>query len=231
MLRTLLETRHRAPVNRGGAALSVMVHAGVIAATVVATATADATPRRPERPQTVIFAPPPADPARPLGAPSAPPAAPLTVVPREPPVVAVFVEVPDHLTDPGTTTVVDPFVPPSHPAPGPKVGGDPAGAGETGIWSEHMVEKPVMALGDGPRPRYPDLLRSAGVEGEVLAQFVVDTSGRVEPGSIRVLRTSHPLFAEAVERVLPLARFVPAEAGSRRVRQLVQQPFAFAMQR
>ena len=94
-----------------------------------------------------------------------------------------------------------------------------------------MVEKPVMALGDGPRPRYPDLLRSAGVEGEVLAQFVVDTSGRVEPGSIRVLRTSHPLFAQAVERVLPLARFVPAEAGSRRVRQLVQQPFAFAMQR
>lgn len=31
--------------------------------------------------------------------------------------------------------------------------------------------------------RYPDLLRSAKVEGEVLAQFVVDREGKVEPGT------------------------------------------------
>ena len=85
------------------------------------------------------------------------------------------------------------------------------------------------AANSGIRFRRTDL--EGKPELEARAEFVVDTSGRVEPGSIRVLRTSHPLFAQAVERVLPLARFVPAEAGSRRVRQLVQQPFAFAMQR
>ena len=93
-----------------------------------------------------------------------------------------------------------------------------------------MVEKPVVARADSPRPRYPELLRSAGVGGEVVAQFVVDTLGRVEVGSVRVLRATHPLFAQAVERTLPVARFIPAEAGGHRVRQLVQQPFAFAVQ-
>jgi hypothetical protein len=62
----------------------------------------------------------------------------------------------------------------------------------------------------------PELLRSAGVGGRVLAQFVVDTAGRVEPGSLRVLSTSHPQFTAAVEAALPRMRFLPAEAAGRR---------------
>jgi hypothetical protein len=62
-------------------------------------------------------------------------------------------------------------------------------------------------------------------------RFVVDTAGRVEAGSVHVVRADHPLFADggprrARRRVLP-----PAEAGGRRVRQLVEQAFAFALAR
>ncbi len=94
---------------------------------------------------------------------------------------------------------------------------------------EFQVEKPVQALPGGSQPRYPDILRQAGVEGEVLAQFVVDTSGRAEMGSFKVLKTTHELFGSAVKNSLPGMRFIPAEVGNRKVRQLVQQPFTFAI--
>lgn len=94
---------------------------------------------------------------------------------------------------------------------------------------EFMVEKPVTEASNTQRPRYPDILKSAGVEGEVLAQFVVDTTGHVEINTFKVLKTSHELFAAAVRSALPGMRFIPAEVGQKRVRQLVQQPFVFAI--
>jgi protein TonB len=75
------------------------------------------------------------------------------------------------------------------------------------------------------------MLQSAGLEGDVRAQFVVDTLGRVEQGSFRVLQTSHDLFAAAVREALSRARFKPAEVGGRRVRQLVEQSFTFRISR
>jgi protein TonB len=75
------------------------------------------------------------------------------------------------------------------------------------------------------------MLRSANVEGEVLAQFVVDTTGRVEPNSIKILKSSHDLFTNAVQQALRTARYYPAEIGGRKVKQLVQQPFNFTLTR
>jgi protein TonB len=67
------------------------------------------------------------------------------------------------------------------------------------------------------------------VEGEVLAQFIVDTTGRAEINSWKVLKASHELFAQAVKSALPGMRFIPAEVGGKKVKQLVQQPFTFAI--
>ncbi|MBI1810018.1 MAG: TonB family protein [Gemmatimonadetes bacterium] len=94
---------------------------------------------------------------------------------------------------------------------------------------EFQVEKPVMQAPGSAQPRYPDILKSAGVEGEVLAQFVVDTTGRAEVNTFKVLKTSHELFASAVKNALPNMKFLPAEVGGRKVKQLVQQPFVFAI--
>ena len=96
---------------------------------------------------------------------------------------------------------------------------------------EFQVEKPVVQAPGSSTPRYPEILKSAGVEGEVLAQFVVDTTGRAENGSFKVLKTSHELFALAVKNALPGMRFLPAEVGGKKVKQLVQQPFVFAIQK
>jgi protein TonB len=96
-------------------------------------------------------------------------------------------------------------------------------------YGEREVEKPVMQAPNSAAPAYPDILRQAGVEGEALVSFVVDTTGRVEIGSFKVIRSSHDLFAAAVRSALPRMRFIPAEVGSNKVRQLVQQPYSFAI--
>ena len=92
---------------------------------------------------------------------------------------------------------------------------------------EFQVEKVVVLQPGSPQPRYPDILRSAGVEGEVLAQFVVDTTGRVEMPTFKVLRSTHDMFITAVRQALPNMRFIAAEVGGKKVKQLVQQPYTF----
>jgi protein TonB len=78
---------------------------------------------------------------------------------------------------------------------------------------------------------YPEMLRSAQVEGTVLASFVVDTTGRAEMSTFKVLRSDHELFTNAVKNALPRIRYLPAEVGGRKVKQLVQQPFVFNLAR
>ena len=97
-----------------------------------------------------------------------------------------------------------------------------------GVYFEFQVEKQVAQVPGTIGAKYPDALRSAKVEGEVLAQFVVDTSGRYEDGTFKVLKSSHELFTQAMRDALPQMRFTPAEVAGVKVRQLVQQPFTFS---
>lgn len=96
-----------------------------------------------------------------------------------------------------------------------------------GVYFEYQVEQPVMAVPGSPSPRYPDILKQAGVAGEVIASFVVDTTGLAEVASLKVLRSSHQLFVNSVVTALPNMRFTPALVGGRKVKQLVMQPFVF----
>ncbi len=95
-----------------------------------------------------------------------------------------------------------------------------------GAFFEFQVETPAAYAG-GTGPRYPDAERAAGKEGEVLAQFIVDTTGRAEVASFKVLKASDPAFVAAVKSALPDMRFTPARVKGRAVRQLVQSPFSF----
>jgi periplasmic protein TonB len=96
---------------------------------------------------------------------------------------------------------------------------------------EFQVEKPVSQIPGTGTPRYPDALRSSGVEGEVQAQFVVNEEGKAEGGSFKVLKATNELFASAVRAALPQMRFYAAEVGGKHVRQLVQQSFQFKLDR
>ena len=84
-----------------------------------------------------------------------------------------------------------------------------------------------MEYVSGPAPRYPAALRDAGVSGQVMAQFVVDTLGLVDTSTFKVIESSHEQFTESVRQTLPELRFTPARADGRKVKQLVQQPFLF----
>ncbi len=94
---------------------------------------------------------------------------------------------------------------------------------------EFQVEKVAELAPGNAAPRYPDLLRSANVEGEVLAQFVVDTTGHVDMSSLKVLKTTHDLFTNSVKQSLPDIKFSPALVGGRKVKQLVQMTFPFSL--
>ncbi len=96
---------------------------------------------------------------------------------------------------------------------------------------EFQVTQAVRQIPGTGNLRYPDTLRMANVEGVVLAQFVVDANGQFEPGSFKVLRSSHRMFTQAVEAAIPAMRFSPAELRGTPVRQLVQQPFTFSLSR
>ncbi len=100
------------------------------------------------------------------------------------------------------------------------------GAADHGPYMESQVEKPVEKIG-GEAPEYPPSLIASGVEGQVLAQFVVNERGRYEPGSLKILNSSNPAFAAAVKDALPRMRFSAAQIGGKKVQQLVQMPFQF----
>jgi protein TonB len=101
--------------------------------------------------------------------------------------------------------------------------------GGSGTYTAWEVEKGTVPLPGNPKPRYPSMLQSARVEGEVLAQFVVDTTGRVDMSTFRAIQSTNELFVSSVRRALSAWKFRPAEVGGRKVRQLVQIPLSFTV--
>jgi protein TonB len=94
-----------------------------------------------------------------------------------------------------------------------------------------QVEKQVAPVPGGRPPRYPEELRIAGIEGRVVAVFVVNEQGRVESESISFLHSDNERFERECRTTLLAMRFTPAEVGGRKVRQLVEMPFVFKLSR
>jgi hypothetical protein len=98
---------------------------------------------------------------------------------------------------------------------------------------------PAYPLPNQRQPVYPYENERRRIEGSVLMQFVVDTMGRAEPGSIRELwpagrprlggdsAYSHDEFVYSVRVWLREYRFRPARIGTCAVKQRVQQPLEF----
>ncbi|MEX2181844.1 MAG: energy transducer TonB [Gemmatimonadaceae bacterium] len=234
MFKNLIESKPKKQRSLGGSIASTIFHLAIIGLSVIATANAGSEPEE-EIVQKVDFIevkkdePPPPD---------KPPPPPDVLAP--PPIAKGFqvlsapVNIPDVIPEIDLSKALtneDDFS--GRGVAGGLasgvVGGTVVNTDQT--YFDFQVEKPVAALPGGVTPRYPDILRAGGVEGEVLATFEVDTTGRVVISSFKVLRKSHDLFEAAVRSALPQMRFLPAEIGGRKVRQLVQQPFAFTLQR
>jgi TonB family protein len=96
------------------------------------------------------------------------------------------------------------------------------------VFSSDEVDTPVSleAWGVWEVP-YPPSMRATGESGSVVAEFVVDTLGRVEHDNFGIVSSSNTLFTEAVREAMRTVVFRPAMRQGRRVRQLVRQPFDF----
>ncbi len=103
--------------------------------------------------------------------------------------------------------------------------------GEEGSGDTWRANEVLMHILTPARPRYPETLRQAGVDGRVLVRFAVDTLGRVDMASVQFVSSTHDLFSRAVRDALVNFRFKPAEVGGRKVAAMAEMPFEFSIQR
>src|SRR5437879_5905605 len=98
------------------------------------------------------------------------------------------------------------------------------------VFMESVVEERPEVL-SGPQLQYPDLLRQAGVQGRVLVQAIIDTSGRAEPPSVKIIQSPNPGFDQPAKNYVLRALFRPARVHGRAARVLVNLPIDFKIKR
>lgn len=98
------------------------------------------------------------------------------------------------------------------------------------VFLESVVEERPERL-TGPAPQFPDLLRQAGVQGRVLVQGVIDTTGRAIPNTVRIVQSPHPGFDDAAKRIMLQSLFRPGRVGGRAVKVLVSLPVDFTLKK
>ena len=233
MFNNLLESKAKKDRTVGGSLFSVVAHTVLIALAVVATAKAGQTALEKPKEEKVDFVEVKKEAPKPPEE-KLPPPPDITVAPPPPKgfqVLAAPIKVPDVIPDIDLTKkVTDENDFSGKGVAGGLAKGVVGGTGPVNVeqtYFEFQVEKVASAAPGQPSPVYPEILKNSGVSGEVLAQFVVDTTGRVDMNTFKVLKSTHDLFTAAVRQNLPRVRYYPAEVGGKKVRQLVQQSFVF----
>lgn len=100
-------------------------------------------------------------------------------------------------------------------------------AEELPVFSEIEVDSAAARDPDSEGPVYPPTLMAKGIEGSILATFVVDTNGRPDVDTFLALEATHNLFSIAVRDALPRMKFRPAKRNNIPVRQQVELRFSF----
>jgi protein TonB len=236
MFNQLIESRPQKQKMAGGTMFSLVFHGALIATAVVVTANAGIADDKTKQ-EKIQFVEMKKEPPKPKEAPPPPP--PKEVLKAPPPkgfqVLRAPVEIPIKIPEIDLTKKVTDEADFS----GKGVKGGIAKGVEGGTpqrlsdqpYFEFQVEKPVQQIPGTGTPRYPDALRSSGVEGEVQAQFVVNEDGKADVGTFKVLKATNDIFSSAVRSALPLMRFYAAEVGGHKVKQIVQQSFQFKLDR
>lgn len=96
------------------------------------------------------------------------------------------------------------------------------------VYLESVVEEKPEPL-SGPPLQYPELLRQAQIQGRVLVEAIIDTTGRAEQSSIKIVQSPHPGFDQPAKSYMRQALFRPARVHGRPVRVLVRLPIDFKL--
>jgi TonB family protein len=190
--------------------VSIIVHAGVLAAALAGAQQAASGP-----PEVVIL------PESLFVAPAGPSSGPVEG-PIAPVIDPIDTPLPGPLDVPGV-----PGSPVVLPTPGPGgVGPTGWGGADSAIFDPTLTDEPPLLL-SAPVPAYPPLLRQAGIQGWVTVLAVVDTMGRAEAASLRVVSSPNPGFDRPALDCLRRALFRPGRVHGRAVRVLVSVPLHF----
>jgi protein TonB len=226
----LLESERHGDKPGSGSLASVTLHAALLGLAITATAHSgigvkhDTTiyiPLPRLRPQVQMISHPATRPA-----PVAPPRVPAISV-AVPTVIPTGIPAPD----------VSPVIPTTIGAPTVAVHGSNtrADSAVTSIrgdapLTDDQVDVAAAALAGQRGPVYPEGLRVVGVEGRVMARFIIEKNGRVE-SEPTILSATADEFASSVRRYLSIARYRPALKNGEPVRQLAEQEFMFTIRR
>ena len=204
----------------GGSVPSLIIHSAVIGAAVLATLSARQNTSGVSADTTLVFlAPPPEQPPP-------PPQPELSVPLKGFQTVDVPAVIPTAIPP---VTLQERFDPKHFSGVGVEGGrGDGVEPGSDQVYAATAVDEQPLLLA-APPPVYPALLRDAGITGRVLLQAVIDTTGRVDPGSVKVLRTPNPGFEIPSRQWILKALFRPARLGGRLVRVIVDLPLDFSI--
>ncbi len=77
---------------------------------------------------------------------------------------------------------------------------------------------------------YPDDLKRRRMGGIAEIMFIVDATGKVEPGSVEVVDATQPAFGEAAKKALLQTDFKPGKVGGSAVRTKVSLPIVYRVQ-
>lgn len=102
----------------------------------------------------------------------------------------------------------------------------PDGQAPDQVFREDMVDERPQVL-SAPQLDYPPLLRQAGLHGRVIVQAVIDTLGRAEPASLKIVERPNPGFEQSARDYVLHTEFRPARVKGRAVRVLVRVPIDY----
>ena len=80
-----------------------------------------------------------------------------------------------------------------------------------------------------PAVHYPEILKQAGIDGHVVVEAIIDTTGHAERGSIKILSSTNQLFEQPSKEVVAASVYRPGKISGRAVRVRVQVPLNFAV--
>jgi TonB family protein len=115
--------------------------------------------------------------------------------------------------------------------PGGNGAGAGAGAGRAGdqVYSESSVDQRAEIV-SAPPLEYPPALRHAGLQGRVTVQAVIDTLGRAEPATLKIIARPNTAFDQSARAYVLHAVFRPARVKGRAVRVLITVPVDYRIE-
>ena len=108
-------------------------------------------------------------------------------------------------------------------------GGNGDGRDADQVYSEATVDERAEIV-SAPPLDYPPALRRAGLQGRVTVQAVIDTLGRAEPASLKVIARPNTAFDQSARAYVLHAVFRPARVKGRAVRVLIRVPVDYRIE-